>query len=65
MSKSKKTYDKELDFNGGWTIGEAQHHIGKKTTTQTHKSKKQYIFFRKLFKKKIVALLETSSRPRR
>ena len=23
MSKSKKTYDKELDFNGGWTIGEA------------------------------------------
>ena len=42
MSKSKKTYDKELDFNGGWTIGEAQHHIGKKTTTETHKSKKQY-----------------------
>ena len=42
MSKSKKTYDKELDFNGGWTAGEASHHIGKKTTQQTHKSKKTY-----------------------
>ena len=38
----KKTYQDKLDFNGGWTAGEAIHHIGKKTTQQTHKSKKTY-----------------------
>ena len=42
MGKKKKTYQKELDFNGGWSIGEANHHIGKKTTQRTHKSNKTY-----------------------
>jgi hypothetical protein len=38
----KKTYQDKLDFNGGWSRGEASHHIGKKTTEQTLKSKKTY-----------------------
>ena len=37
MSKKKK-----LDFNGGWSMGEASHHVGKKLTTKTIKSKKSY-----------------------
>ena len=28
MHKKKKTYDSKLDFNGGWSMGEAAHHIG-------------------------------------
>jgi len=31
-----------LDFNGGWTSGEAAHHIGKKMTEKVVKSKKVY-----------------------
>lgn len=42
MRKGKKAYQKELDFNGGWSTGEANHHIGKKTTQRTHASKKTY-----------------------
>ena len=38
----KKTYDSKLDFNGGWSMGEAAHHIGKKTKEQTIPSKKLY-----------------------
>ena len=34
--------DKKLEFNGGWSMGEAAHHVGKKMTTQTVKSKKAY-----------------------
>lgn len=41
MSKKKK-HDDKLDFNGGWTSGEAAHHISKKMTEQTVKSKKTY-----------------------
>ena len=41
MGKKKKYQDK-LDFNGAWSVGEASHHIGKKTTEKTHKSKKTY-----------------------
>lgn len=37
-----KTYRDKANFNGDWTIGEASHHIGKKTTTKTHKSEKDY-----------------------
>ncbi len=33
---------KKLDFNGGWTMGEAAHHVRKKMTTKTVKSKKSY-----------------------
>lgn len=38
----KKSYQEQLDFNGGWSRGEANHHIGKKTTEQVVKSKKTY-----------------------
>ncbi len=41
MDKKKKNDDK-LDFNGGWSPGEAAHHISKKMTQQTQKSKKNY-----------------------
>ena len=41
MSKKKK-HKESLDFNGGWTSGEAAHHIGKKMTEQVVKSKKTY-----------------------
>ena len=41
MNKKKK-YDDKLNFNGGWTSGEAAHHISKKMTEQTVKSKKAY-----------------------
>ena len=34
--------NKKLDFNGGWSMGEAAHHVGKKLTTKTVKSKKAY-----------------------
>jgi hypothetical protein len=37
-----KTYKDKISFNGDWTLGEAAHHIGKKTTTKTHKSEKDY-----------------------
>ena len=39
MSKKKK---KDLDFNGGWSSGEAAHHIGKKMTEKVVKSKKEF-----------------------
>jgi hypothetical protein len=40
---SKKTQNtKELDFNGGWTMGEAAHHVSKRLTEQVVKSKKTY-----------------------
>ena len=42
MGNKGKNIDKKLDFNGGWTPGEAAHHIGKKMTQQTVKSKKAY-----------------------
>jgi hypothetical protein len=42
MSKKDNTYKEKLDFNGGWSRGEAAHHISKKTTQQTQKSKKAY-----------------------
>ena len=35
-------YQNKLDFNGEWSLGEANHHVGRKTTQQTHKSKKTY-----------------------
>ena len=38
--KGKKAYQKVLDFNGGWTTGEANHPIGKKSTQRTPASKK-------------------------
>ena len=41
MNKKKK-HDDKLDFNGGWCAGEAAHHISKKMTEQTVKSKKTY-----------------------
>jgi hypothetical protein len=41
MSKKRK-YDDNLNFNGGWSSGEAAHHISKKMTEQTVKSKKAY-----------------------
>jgi hypothetical protein len=41
MSKKKK-YNDKLDFNGGWSSGEASHHISKKMTEQTVDSKKTY-----------------------
>ncbi len=40
MAKKKKNI--KLNFNGGWTMGEASHHISKKMTVKTHKSKKVY-----------------------
>ncbi len=40
MREKKKT--NKLDFNGGWTPGEASHHIGKKLKGQVVKSKKDY-----------------------
>jgi hypothetical protein len=42
VMKKKETYQDKLDFNGGWSRGEAAHHIGKKTTEQSIKSKKTY-----------------------
>jgi len=33
---------KKLDFNGGWTLGEAAHHVGKRMTAQTIRDKKKY-----------------------
>lgn len=41
MSKKRKNND-DLNFNGGWSSGEAAHHISKKMTEQTVKSKKEY-----------------------
>ena len=38
MKKKKR----KLDFNGGWSHGEAAHHIGKKLTEKVVKSKKDY-----------------------
>lgn len=37
----KKT-QKKLDFNGGWTMGEASRQIGKKYSQQVVPSKKAY-----------------------
>jgi len=42
MAPKKKDKDKELDFNGGWTMGEAAHHVGKKMTQQTIPDKRKY-----------------------
>ena len=44
-----KTYKDKLKFNGDWTVGQAAHHIGKKTTTKTHKSEKVYTRKNKLW----------------
>ena len=33
---------KKEDFNGGWSSGEAAHHIGKKLTQQTIPDKTKY-----------------------
>ena len=41
MSKKKK-HDDNLDFNGGWSPGEAAHHISKKMTQQTVPDKTKY-----------------------
>ena len=41
LAKVKKNMKKE-DFNGGWTSGEAAHHIGKKLTQQTIPDKTKY-----------------------
>ena len=41
MSKKKK-HDDKLDFNGGWSPGEAAHHISKKMTQQTVPDKTKY-----------------------
>ena len=41
MNKKKKDDDK-LNFNGGWTSGEASHHISKKMTQQTISDKTKY-----------------------
>jgi len=40
MTPKKK--DDKLDFNGGWTIGEAAHHVGKKMKEQVIKDKRKY-----------------------
>ena len=42
MGNKKKNDDIKLDFNGGWSPGEAAHHISKKWTEQVVKSKKAY-----------------------
>ena len=42
MTLKKKDKDKELDFNGGWTMGEAAHHVGKKMKEQVIKDKTKY-----------------------
>lgn len=39
---NKKKNNKQLDFNGGWSMGEAAHHVGKKMKEQVVKSKKTY-----------------------
>lgn len=41
MADKKKNKDK-LDFNGGWSSGEAAHHISKKMTQQTIPDKTKY-----------------------
>ena len=41
LDKVKKNMKKE-DFNGGWSSGEAAHHIGKKLTQQTIPDKTKY-----------------------
>jgi hypothetical protein len=41
--KTNKTYQDKLNFNGGWSRGEAAHHIGRKTTERVVKSKKVYV----------------------
>lgn len=48
-----KTYKDKLKFNGDWTVGEAAHHIGKKTTTKTHKSERMYTRKDKSWKQEI------------
>jgi hypothetical protein len=42
MSSEEKNTKDELDFNGGWPMGEAAHHIGKKMTQQTIPDKRKY-----------------------
>ena len=39
--KKKSQYREKLSWDD-MTYGEASHHIGKKTTEQVHKSKKEY-----------------------
>jgi len=41
MSKKKNRYQEKLDWDD-MTHGEASHHIGKKMTEKTQKSKKDY-----------------------
>ena len=38
----KNSRNKDLDFNGGWSSGEAAHHISKKMTQQTVPDKTKY-----------------------
>lgn len=42
MGNKENRNDDKLDFNGGWSFGEAAHHISKKMTQKTIKSKKSY-----------------------
>jgi hypothetical protein len=41
MADKNKNKD-ELNFNGGWSSGEAAHHISKKLTQQTIPDKTKY-----------------------
>ena len=41
MSEKKNTYKRKVEWDD-MTHGEASHHIGKKMTERTHKSKKDY-----------------------
>lgn len=38
MRKNNKTYN----FNGGWSKGDANHHIGRKNKTKVHTDSKKY-----------------------
>jgi len=42
MGKTRKHIKDELDFNGGWSLGEASHHVGKRMKGQVIKCKKAY-----------------------
>ena len=42
VMSNKKKHDNKLSFNGGWSSGEASHHISKKMTQQTISDKTKY-----------------------
>ena len=42
MGKTRKHIKDELDFNGGWSLGEASHHVGKRMQERVVKCKKAY-----------------------